>query len=157
MIPLSACSTFVPEGATTPAQISEATIIAKINEVRRAHNQKELTYNQKLAQAARTHARTMAANDTLSHEIGGRLRERTNAVNYRGAVGENVAGGHKTLESAIEGWLESPSHRSTLLNSKFTEFGLGVAQVAPGRKSRYGTYWALIMGGDVMLWLVRDL
>lgn len=150
---LVGCSTYVPEGVTTPSQLSQATIVAKINQVRRAHHQPALTYNAKLEQAARTQANLMASKDVLSHELGGRLRERTNVVNYRGAVGENLAGGHKTLEAAIEGWLNSPSHRSTLLNSKFSEFGLAVARVAPGRSSRYGTYWAIIMGGDTNLWI----
>ena len=69
-----------------------------------------------------------------------------------GAVGENVAGGQKSLEQAIQGWLDSPAHRNTLLSTRFTEFGLAVAAVGPGRKSRYGPYWAFIAGGSFDAW-----
>ncbi|MHB1109345.1 MAG: CAP domain-containing protein, partial [Devosia sp.] len=51
-----------------------------------------------------------------------------------------------------QGWLDSPKHRETLLSDRFTEFGLAVAAVDSGRKSRYGTYWAFIAGGDFAAW-----
>ncbi|HVX72555.1 MAG TPA: CAP domain-containing protein, partial [Devosia sp.] len=69
-----------------------------------------------------------------------------------GAVGENIAGGQQTLQQAIEGWLNSPGHRATLLSDKFTEFGLAVAHVPTGQKSRYGTYWCFIAGGPFSAW-----
>jgi uncharacterized protein YkwD len=69
-----------------------------------------------------------------------------------GAVGENIAGGQQTLQQAIEGWLNSPGHRATLLSDKFTEFGLAVAHVPAGRESRYGTYWCFIAGGPFSAW-----
>ena len=58
----------------------------------------------------------------------------------------------QTLEQAIQGWLNSPGHRATLLSTRFVEFGLAVAKVAPDRKSRYGTYWAFIAGGPFEAW-----
>jgi uncharacterized protein YkwD len=128
-------------------------MVSKINEVRKAHGRKPLTYNSKLAAAARSHAQLMADRDTLSHGLGVTLRERVSKAGYVGAVGENLAGGHKTLESAIEGWLESASHRSTLLSPKFEEFGLAYARVRSGKKSRYGIYWALILGGEFAAWV----
>jgi len=151
---LSACTNYEFETATRPNALSPETITAKINEVRRANGRRTITYNTKLAAAARSQAQLMASRDQLSHDLGVTLRERVTAAGYVGAVGENLAGGHKTLEAAIEGWLASPGHRSTLLSEKFTEFGLATAQVGSGRKSRYGTYWALIMGGDFDAWRV---
>jgi len=94
----------------------------------------------------------MAQKDQLSHNLGVSLRQRVTDAGYDGAVGENVAGGHKTLEQAIEGWLAPPGHRSTLLSTRFVEFGLAVATVPPGRKSRYGTYWAFVAGGPFEAW-----
>lgn len=149
---LSACSAVgpAPGVATTPAELSTATITAAINGVRAANGKPPLAYNPKLETAARSQAQLMARQDQLSHNLGVTLRERVTAAGYEGAVGENLAGGQKTLEQAIEGWLQSPAHRDTLLSTRFTEFGLAAAST--GRKSRYGTYWAMIAGGSFEAW-----
>lgn len=151
---LSGCTAVgpAPGVATTPARLSPATITAAINGVRKANGRPPLVYDPRLESAARSQAKLMASKDQLSHDLGVSLRQRVTAAGYDGAVGENVAGGHKTLEQAIQGWLDSPSHRDTLLSTKFTEFGLAVAAVEPGRKSRYGIYWAFIAGGDFAAW-----
>ena len=90
----------------------------------------------------------MAQKDTMSHDLGVTLRERVRAAGYLGAVGENVAKGYTTLGAAIEAWMQSPGHRSTLLSSRFIEFGLAVAQ-GPGGKR----YWAMIAGGSFEAWV----
>jgi uncharacterized protein YkwD len=122
--------------------------------VRAANGRKPLTYNYRLEEAARSQARLMASKDQLSHNLGVTLRERVTTAGYEGAVGENVAGGQRSLQQAIQGWLDSPAHRSTLLSPKFTEFGLAVAAVPNGKKSRYGIYWAFIAGGSFEAWRV---
>lgn len=154
---LSACAsivgTNVPGGSTTPQQLDPATILAAVNEARRINgNHKPMTYNGALENAARSQANLMAEKDQLAHDLGVTLRERVTAAGYNGAVGENIAGGQQTLEQAIEGWLNSPGHRATLLSDKFTEFGLAAARVGGGRKSRYGTYWCFIAGGSFEAW-----
>lgn len=153
---LSACTTTgIPvKGATSPAELSTATIVARINETRRLNGKPAWAYSAQLAAAARTQANLMASKDQLSHDLGISLRQRVTNAGYLGAVGENVAGGQKTLEQAIEGWLASSGHRNTLLSTKFTEFGLAYARVPAGSKSRYGTYWALIAGGSFDAWRV---
>ncbi len=145
---LSACSNFVPEGATGPGMLTRAGIVSEVNAVRAANGRKALAYSSSLEQAARAQAQAMASKDTLSHTIDGPLRQRVNRVGYRGALGENVASGQKTLEQALEGWLNSPSHRSTMLSPKFSEFGLSAATAKSGR-----IYWAVIFGGDANLWI----
>lgn len=156
---LSACAsigitTNVPTGSTTPQQLNQADILAAINEARRINgNHKPLTYNLQLEAAARFQANLMAQKDTLAHNVGYTLRERTDQQGYRGAVGENIAGGQTTLQQAIEGWLNSPGHRATLLSDKFVEFGLAEAHTPPGIKSRYGNYWCFIAGGPVAAWI----
>ncbi len=145
---LAGCSAAgVPSGATSPTQLTEGAITAAINGTRRANNQAAFTYNQQLATAARTHANLMASRDEISHTLGGTLRERVTTAGYRGAVGENLAAGQKTLEAAIADWLTSPGHRSTLLSGKFTEFGLAAARSRSGR-----IYWAMIAGGPFTNW-----
>lgn len=150
----ASCATYNPATVTGPDHLSVSAITQAINEVRRQNGAKSIVYSATLARAARTQANLMASKDQLSHELGPTLRERVTAAGFKGAVGENVAGGHKTLEAAIQGWLESPRHRSTLLTNKFTQFGLAVARVPSNRKSRYGVYWALVMGGSYDAWRV---
>ena len=152
---LSGCTAAVAPSTGTPTapnQLSQAAIIAAINGTRAKNGKPPLKYNTRLETAARSQANLMASKDQLSHNLGVTLRQRVSAAGYDGAVGENVAGGQKSLEHAIQGWLDSPAHRNTLLSTRFTEFGLAVASVAPGRKSRYGTYWAFIAGGSFDAW-----
>jgi len=154
---LSACTSAGPAVTPLPASpeaLTREQIVAAINGVRRAHGQPAWSYNPNLEAAARSQARLMASKDQLSHDLGVTLRQRVSAAGYDGAVGENVAGGHRTLQAAIEGWMNSSGHRSTLLSPKFVEFGLAVERVPAGRKSRYGIYWALIAGGSFDAWRV---
>jgi uncharacterized protein YkwD len=151
---LAGCSAAIPPapGATGPSQLTQAGIVAAINGTRKRNGKPPLRYNSHLEAAARSQADLMARKDRLSHDLGVTLRERVTEAGYDGAVGENVAGGQQTLEQAIQGWLASPGHRDTLLSTKFTEFGLAVARVPAGHKSRYGTYWAFIAGGPFEAW-----
>ena len=153
---LSGCtSAMAPSGSTASRELSQSAIIAAINGTRARNGKPPLKYNPRLESAARSQANLMAQKDTLSHNLGITLRQRVTTAGYEGAVGENVAGGQKSIEQAIEGWLNSPAHRNTLLSTRFTEFGLATASVGQGRKSRYGTYWAFIAGGSFEAWKVR--
>jgi len=151
---LAGCSAAIPPapGATGPNQLTQGAIMAAINSTRKRNGKPPLRYNTHLEAAARSQADLMASRDRLSHDLGVTLRQRVTNAGYDGAVGENVAGGQQTLEQAIQGWLDSPGHRATLLSTKFTEFGLAVAKVPAGHKSRYGTYWAFIAGGPFEAW-----
>jgi uncharacterized protein YkwD len=148
---LSACSTTIPvlpKSASTPETLTDAEILTAINAVRAANGAPPWTYSVTLENAARSQARLMAQKNTLSHDLGVTLRERVTAAGYIGAVGENVAKGYKDLPGAIQGWMESSGHRSTLLNPKFTEFGLAAARTASGK-----VYWSMIAGGSFAPWL----
>lgn len=142
---LAGCSSFVPEGATAPPAVTREVILARINEVRAANHVKPLHYDTRLEAAARRQADLMAKYDRIAHELGSSLRDRVSAAGYHEAVGENLAGGQKTLEAAIAGWLASPSHRRTMLHPYFTEFGFAVV-TRPD--STWKVYWATVYGGE---------
>lgn len=152
---LAACSTTMPVMApadNSPEALTPESILQQVNAVRAANGRPAWAWNPQLAEAARAQARLMASKDKLSHDLGVTLRQRVTDAGYHGAVGENVAGGHKSLPHALEGWLASSGHRETLLSPKFVEFGLAFART-PG-KSRMGIYWALIAGGSFDAWRV---
>lgn len=149
---LAACSPAgPPPTSTSAAQLTTGSILAAINGVRKANGRKALTYNHRLEQAARNHAQMMASRNQVSHTLGGSLRQRVAAVGYEGAVGENIATGQLTLEEAIQGWLDSGSHRNVLLSDRFTEFGLAAVNANNAGKRR--TYWVFITGGSVAAWI----
>jgi uncharacterized protein YkwD len=155
---LGACTSIVPPAPAPgpspgPSQLTRDAIISAINRTRAANGRPPLKYNTQLETAARSQANLMASKDQLSHNLGVTLRERVRAAGYYGAVGENVAGGQTTLDQAIQGWLNSPAHREALLSTRFVEFGLAAASVAPGVKSRYKIYWAFIAGGPFEAWI----
>lgn len=105
-----------------------------------------LDWSPELGAAARAHARDMAANDFLDHagSDGRRVDQRATDAGYEWrAIGENVGAGARDVAQAIEHWLGSPDHCRNLLNGDYSEFG---AACASAPDSRYGTYWALILG-----------
>ena len=85
-----------------------------------------LRWNTKLERAAKSHAKDMNSNKFIGHRgsDGSKISDRIYAANYLWkAVGENVSWGHRTVESAVLGWKDSPSHCMTLMNSGYEEIG----------------------------------
>ena len=157
---LSACASVGPTVAprtaapTVAPQLTEGAILTAINAARQRNGGHEaLTYNAKLEAACKTQIGLMIQKDQLAHDLGMKPRARTDQAGYRGAIGENLAGGQATLDGAIEGWLNSPGHRATLLSDRFVEFGLAVGTVPADRHSRYGIYWCFLAGGPVENWI----
>lgn len=105
-----------------------------------------LDWSPALAEAAQAHARDMAANDFLDHagSDGRRVDRRATDAGYEWrAIGENVGAGARNVGQAVDHWLGSPDHCRNMLNVDYSEVGAACAR-APD--SRYGTYWALILG-----------
>ena len=65
-------------------------------------------------------------------------------INYM-CAGENIAAGYRSAQAVVDGWMNSPGHRANILNSDFTEIGVGLV-IAPG--SEYTYYWSqFFIGG----------
>ena len=80
------------------------------------------------ATATSTTARPTAANRRIA--CGAR------AIDAR-LVGENIAFGPESAEEAVAGWMASPGHCANIMDPRFREMGVAVAQ---GRK-RGHFYW----------------
>ena len=52
-------------------------------------------------------------------------------VNFKTA-GENIAWGQKTPQEVMNVWMNSQGHRANILNTTFTEIGIGVYQEPSG-------------------------
>ena len=59
-------------------------------------------------------------------------------IRYRTA-GENIAMGYRTPQSVVDGWMNSEGHRANILNSSFTEIGVGYVAS--------GNYWTQMFIG----------
>lgn len=82
-----------------------------------------LTWNEQLFKAAQGHCVDMANGDFLDHR---QMVERVREEGYPSSfVGENIAGGQSQSEDVVAGWMNSPGHRSNILNPDYTEIGVG--------------------------------
>jgi len=105
-----------------------------------------LSWDCRLEDAAQAHSNDMAELEYFSHtgpdgvEMGERVRSR--GYDWS-AVGENIAGGQKSVDDVVDGWLSSPGHCANLMSPKFTEMGAARGE-APG--SRYSPFWTQVFG-----------
>lgn len=105
-----------------------------------------LTWNDTLAEVALGHSRAMANQNFFSHRgrDGYTPADRAELGGYNGRViGENLAAGLDQPQEVLNGWLNSPSHCSTLMDPRFSELGAGYA-IDPN--SDAGIYWTGLFG-----------
>ena len=118
----------------------------------------DLTLNSKLYAAALEHSKDLAISNTFSHtgsgtasDISGVALNKRSSVGDRiehngyswSAYGENIAAGQPTIESAMQGWLDSPGHCANIMNPNVT--GLGMAKYVR-EDSFYRIYWTQNFG-----------
>ncbi|TKC18541.1 hypothetical protein FA727_03020 [Robertmurraya kyonggiensis] len=102
------------------------------NMMRVRHNLKSLEWDEKTSEVALAHSVDMFESQEFSHtsKKNGELSDRLEAgeVFYQ-LAGENIAANYADAPAVMEGWLNSKSHRETLLNGEFTHLGVGVYQL----------------------------
>jgi uncharacterized protein YkwD len=99
-----------------------------------------LSAQSQLASAARIHSEDMTCNDFVSHtgSDGSLPWDRVADQGYGySAVGENIYAGGGNAESIVNAWMGSTGHRENILNSTYTEIGLGYRFWSD---STYGAY-----------------
>lgn len=100
------------------------------NQERTKVNAPPLTWDNRLAIAARLHSDEMAKQKNLTHQLPGEAKftERLSLQGARfSAAAENVGYGDdaETLQS---GWMHSPGHRANLLNPAYNQMGVGIVR-----------------------------
>lgn len=102
-----------------------------------------LGWNGYLFGAAAGHSFEMAANNYFSHTglDGSDPGQRITSAGYAwSAYGENIAGGQTSVQTVVDGWLNSPGHCANIMNPNFTEIG---AACVSSSTSQYSTYWTM--------------
>ncbi len=99
-----------------------------------------LRWNHELSEAARGFALDVVANTPVGFcdhidSAGRGPGERIRAAGYPniGAWGENSVCGYTTPAAAVRAWMNSPSHRANMLDTRFREIGMGYARNSSGR------------------------
>src|SRR5260370_18874606 len=115
---------------------AEKAIVELINMERAKEKLPALKTNVVLTKIARAHSQNMAKTGMLEHVLDGKNpTDRVKASGYRLALcGENIAltEGQYTPAEVVQGWMDSKLHRENILNSRFTETGLGIVTNAKG-------------------------
>lgn len=120
-------------------------LLGLINAERVSQGLASLSADTTLTQVAEAHSLDMATRNYLDHvnPEGDRAGDRLDKAGYQwSSVGEVIAGGYASPQSALTGWLNSPSHRAVLLNPVFVEIGAGYAFRAG---THYKNYWCVVV------------
>ena len=118
-------------GESISLKAKEKRVIALHNAVRTARGLKPLCADPRLTRAARSHSREMIEKDYFSHSSynGETVEGRLDRFGYhRSAYAENIAGGSGSLGkpgSIFRQWMDSPPHRSNILDGRFRPVGVG--------------------------------
>lgn len=138
----------IEEGSDNVEEEKETTVQAKqilslVNQERSKQGLKSLKLSNKLSAIATEKARDMKDNRYFSHNsptYGSPFQMLQKfGVTYKTA-GENIASGQKTAQQVMNDWMNSSGHRANILNSKYTELGVGYV--------KDGNYWVQIFIGN---------
>lgn len=100
------------------------------NVIRSRYKLAPLRWHDKAAEVAYAHSQDMNENHYFSHQSPtyGDLKKRLLAAHIPFQIaGENIAAQYIDGIAAVKGWLNSKSHRDTLLSPQFTHLGVGVS------------------------------
>jgi uncharacterized protein YkwD len=112
------------------AEEAERQLFESINRERVSQGLSRLKWDDALANAARQHAETIAAQNTLSHQLPGEpsLPGRATRAGVQFiSLSENVAQGASAANIG-EQWMRSPNHRANVLDADVDAVGIGVAE-----------------------------
>lgn len=120
----------------------EQEVVRLVNEIRVQNGLKALTHNWELSRVARYKSQDMKDKGYFSHTsptYGSPFQMmKSFGITYRSA-GENIARGQRTPQEVVNAWMNSSGHRANILNSSFTQIGVGYVAS--------GNYWTQMFIG----------
>ncbi len=125
------------DGGTIALTTAESRTLTMHNQARSANGLTRLCVHRVLTKAARSHSQEMISRDYFSHNSfnGESDKARLERFGYRlsgftfAKVAENIYRGSGTsgsARSAFNWWMNSPGHRTNILDPDFREVGIGV-------------------------------
>lgn len=132
-----------PTGSAISQQAQD--VLQLVNKERAKQGLKSLTLSTNLTSIANVKAKDMATKNYFSHTsptYGSPFDMLQHfGVSYRSA-GENIAAGQRTPQEVMTAWMNSSGHRANILNSTYTELGVGYY-----KGGSYGTEWVQLFIG----------
>lgn len=109
-------------------------VLKLVNNERKKEGLKPLKADKKLEKVAQIKSEEMEEKGYFAHKSPDygtpfQMMDRF-GVRYRTAA-ENIAYGQKTPEEVVDGWMKSKGHRKNILNSHFTQIGIGISKNEP--------------------------
>ncbi len=116
---------------TSASDITPESVSAGVNNERSTRSIPTLNYNSDLAEAAAYKAQDMITRDYFAHQDpdGNYIWPTDVADGYTPytILGENLAINFPDTDSLMSAWMDSPEHRTNILNPAFQDQGAGVA------------------------------
>jgi uncharacterized protein YkwD len=119
----------------------ERETLGRLNAIRRHHGLPQLRFNARLRSAAMAHARDMLRRRYFAHFGPGGDSwsdgiRRTGYLTHHGSwtIGQNIAWARyqcRAPRAVVHMWMASPPHRHVILDRRFREAGIAVADGAP--------------------------
>lgn len=143
--PASADTIMLSNGGRTgvSATMSPGAALRLASAQRGAHGLRALREDRRLYSVAQAHANWMARNGQMSHTgaNGSRMADRLRAAGIRTCfAAENVAFGQRDDRSVIGAWMNSSSHRRSILDQRAS-----VGTVASAVDGVGQTYWVMLV------------
>jgi uncharacterized protein YkwD len=118
-----------PASVVSAKNLSAEELAVKLTNGRRAqHGCSALRVDTHLRSAARAHSKDMHLRHYFEHNSlsGATPWDRIKAVGYTLPGAENIAMGYATAKAVVDGWMNSPGHRTNILNCSLKAVGIGV-------------------------------
>jgi uncharacterized YkwD family protein len=106
----------------------EREVVRLLNEERIKRGLAALKINTRLSYVARLKAKDMRDKNYFSHTsptYGTPFQMMKDFGIFYRSAGENIAMGQRTPSEVMTAWMNSPGHRANILNSNYTEAGVG--------------------------------
>ena len=123
VLPVAAQGTVALHVFGTENRLAEWSVLELLNAARAEEDLLPLQMDSVLMDAAMQRALELSVYYSHTRPNG---TNGADIVEWRGAVGENVAAGRISAAEVMEDWLNSPAHRSNILSEKYRSVGIGV-------------------------------
>ncbi|MFH1712347.1 MAG: CAP domain-containing protein, partial [Patescibacteria group bacterium] len=129
-VALITAQVILPSASLYSSAINRSNIFELTNASRRNAGLEKLSYSERLNVAAQRKAEDMFVNQYFSHTSPQGLTPWSfiygAGYDYE-VAGENLAVYYHEAEDVLAGWMASPAHKANIIDSRFTEIGIGVA------------------------------
>lgn len=121
---------FLLPGTVLASPVTAERLVELVNTERQKSGLDILERNPLLDQAAKSKTEAILSAQRFEHNIGERrfsdwIKDQNYEYSY---VGENLAMDFEDSDEIMAAWLASPTHKRNILNSRFTDIGIGITE-----------------------------